>query len=182
MQDVTFIAQTIQAMTSSVQNKETLHKIIGTANQYAMTMKFPLDKSVWTDEQLDKYLNMIEKLVDMPVEYQQEDFDSMTILEKLESAGIKAEEKTAGHQTPEGLVGKVVETMEQQNKYRDDLKCPCPNKLMVWDNRKSKKSEKSPDFTCSGKTPEECPMHTGKWRKSWWLDNSDLPEEWGMQA
>ena len=50
---------------------------------------------------------------------------------------------------------------------------------MVWDNRNSKRSDKSPDFTCSGKTPEECPMHTGKWRKSWWLDNSDIPE-WGM--
>ena len=48
MQDVTLIAQTIQKMTSSVQNKETLHKIVGTANQYAMTMKVPLDKTQWT--------------------------------------------------------------------------------------------------------------------------------------
>ena len=179
MQDVTFIAQTIQAMTSSVQNTETLHKIIGTANQYAKTMKFPIDKSVWSDEQLDKYLNMIEKLVDMPVEYQQEDFDSMTILEKLESVGIKAEDKTEGPQTPEGLVGKVVETMEQQNKYRDDLKCPYCQQ-MVYDNRNSKKSDKSPDFTCSTNDPLVCGGHTGKWRKSWWLDNSDIPKEWNV--
>ena len=52
------------------------------------------------------------------------------------------------------------------------------SQLMVYDNRKSKKSDKSPDFTCSGKTPI-CGGHTGKWRKSWWLDNSDIPEEWG---
>ena len=144
MQDVTFIDRPLQAMTSSVQNKETLHKILGTANQYAMTMKFPLDKSVWTDEQLDKYLNMIEKLVDMPVEYQQEDFESMTILEKLESAGIKAEEKNAGPQTPEGLVGKVVEKWSNKINIEMTLKCPCPNKLMVWDNRKSKKVREEP--------------------------------------
>ena len=57
---------------------------------------------------------MIEKLKEMPVEYQQEDFESMNILEKLESAGIKAEEKTADPQKPEGIVGKIVETMEKQ--------------------------------------------------------------------
>ena len=35
MQDLQFIMTTINNMTESVQNTETLHKIIGTANQYA---------------------------------------------------------------------------------------------------------------------------------------------------
>lgn len=180
MPDLEFIARTIHAMTESVQNKETLHKIMGTANEYAKTMKFPESKTEWSDKQLDKYFNMIERLVELPVQYSQSDFDELTLEERLEAAGLVAEDKTEGLQQPGGLVGKVVEKMEQQNKYRDDLTCPCPNKLMVWDNRNSKKSDKSPDFTCSGKTPEECPMHTGKWRKSWWLDNTDIPEEWGI--
>tara|TARA_R110002020_G_scaffold7496_1_gene31486 strand:- start:11101 stop:11667 length:567 start_codon:yes stop_codon:yes gene_type:complete len=181
-QDLTFITKTIQTMTESVHNTETLHKIIGTANQYAMTMKFPLDKTEWSDKQLDKYLSMIEKLIAMPVEYTHEEFESMDLLEKLESVGLKATEIEPGLQESGNMLGDIVNKMEQQNKYRDDLKCPCPNGLMVWDNRKSKKSDKSPDFTCSGKTPMECPMHTGKWKKSWWLDNSDIPKEWNLDG
>jgi len=180
MQDVAFIAQTVAAITSDVQSKETLNKIIGSANKYATTMKFPTDKSLWSDKQLDKYLNMIEKLVDMPEEYTEEQFNQLSMEDKLSAVGMESTDKTDGLQTPQGLVGEVVQKMEEQNKYRDDLKCPCPNKLMVWDNRKTKRTDKSPDFTCSGKTPEECPMHTGKWRKSWWLDNNDIPEEWGV--
>ena len=98
MQDLQFIMTTINNMTESVQNTETLHKIIGTANQYAMTMKFPLDKTQWSDEQLNKYFAMIERLVEMPVEYTQGDFESMNLLEKLESAGIKATEIEPGLQ------------------------------------------------------------------------------------
>lgn len=181
-QDLTFITNTIQTMTESVENTETLHKIIGTANQYAITMKFPLDKTQWSDEQLSKYFAMIEKLVDMPTEYTQADFESMDILEKLDAVGLSATEITPGIQEAGDMLGGIVEKMEKQNKFRDDLECPCPNKLMVWDNRRSKKTDKSPDFTCSGKTPMECPMHTGKWRKSWWLDNSDIPEEWNLDG
>ena len=44
----------------------------------------------------------------------------------------------------------------------------------------NKKSDKSPDFVCSTNDPAICGGHTGKWRKSWWMDNSDLPEEWGL--
>lgn len=182
MQDLQFIMTTINNMTESVQNTETLHKIIGTANQYAMTLKFPLDKTQWSDEQLDKYLSMIERLVEMPVEYTQGDFESMDLLEKLDSIGLEATEIKPGLQESGNMLGDIVSKMENQNKFRDDLECPCPNKLMVWDNRRTKKSDKSPDFTCSGKTPMECPMHTGKWRKSWWLDNSDIPEEWNLDG
>jgi len=179
MQDLQFIAKTIKDMTSSVQNTETLNKIIGTANQYANTRKFPADKTTWSDEQLDKYFNMIERLVDMPVEYTQEDFDSMSIQEKLAAVGIESEDITPGLQGSGDMLGGIVNKMEQQNKYRDDLKCPYCGQ-MVYDNRNSKKSDKSPDFTCSTNDPAICGGHSGKWRKSWWLDNSDIPEEWGI--
>jgi len=179
MPDLEFIARTIHTMTESVENKETLHKIMGTANEYAKTMKFPKSKTEWSDEQLNKYFNMIEKLVDMPTEYTQAEFDSLSLEDKLKAAGLEATDKTEGLQQPGGLVGEVVKEMQQQNRYRDDLKCPyC--KAMVYDNRNSKKSDKSPDFTCSTNDPVVCGGHTGKWRKSWWLDNSDIPEEWGV--
>ena len=179
MQDLSFITTTIQTMTSSVQNTETLHKIIGTANQYAKTMKFSNDKTQWSDEQLDKYLAMIEKLVDMPVEYTQDDFDKMSLEEKLDAAGLAATDITPGLQGAGDMLGGIVEEVQEQNKYRDDLKCPyC--KAMVYDNRNSKKSDKSPDFTCSTNDPVVCGGHTGKWRKSWWLDNTDIPKEWNV--
>jgi len=178
-QDLTFITTTIQTMTESVQNTETLHKIIGTANQYAKTMKFSNDKTQWSDEQLDKYLAMIEKLVDMPVEYTQDDFDKMSLEEKLDAAGLSATDITPGLQGAGDMLGGIVEDVQKQNKYRDDLKCPyC--KAMVYDNRNSKKSDKSPDFTCSTNDPVVCGGHTGKWRKSWWLDNTDIPAEWNV--
>lgn len=180
MQELAFIGQTVAAIVSKVENKETLNKIIGTANEYANTLKFPTDKTLWSDKQLDKYLNMIEKLVDMPVEYTQDEFDTMSIQEKLSAAGINNTDITDGLQTPDGIVGEVVQNMEQQNKYRDDLKCPYCQQ-MVYDNRNSKKSDKSPDFTCSTNDPVVCGGHTGKWRKSWWLDNSNIPEEWGIE-
>ena len=179
MQDLAFIGQTVAAIVSKVENKETLNKIIGTANEYANTLKFPTDKTLWSDKQLDKYLNMIEKLLDMPVEYTDTEFNQMSIEEKLSTIGVESTDKTDGLETPDGIVGEVVNKMEQQNKYRDDLKCPYCQQ-MVYDNRNSKKSDKSPDFTCSTNDPVVCGGHTGKWRKSWWLDNSDIPKEWGI--
>jgi hypothetical protein len=179
MQDLEFIAQTIQSMTASVQNKETLNKIIGTANQYAVTMKFPADKTTWSDEQLSKYFDMIERLADMPVEYTQNEFDNLSVQEKLAAVGIESEDITPGLQGSGGMIGGIVNKMEQQNKYRDDLKCPYCGE-MVYDNRNSKRSDKSPDFTCSTNDPAKCGGHSGKWRKSWWLDNSDIPAEWGI--
>jgi hypothetical protein len=103
----------------------------------------------------------------------------MSIQEKLSAAGIETVDITNGPQTPEGIVGEVVNQMAEQNKYRDDLKCPYCQQ-MVYDNRNSKRSDKSPDFTCSTNDPTICGGHTGKWRKSWWIDNSDIPEEWGV--
>jgi len=180
MQDLAFIGQTVAAIVSKVENKETLNKIIGTANEYANTLKFPTDKTLWSDKQLDKYLNMIEKLLDMPVEYTDTEFNQMSIEEKLSTIGVESTDKTDGLETPDGIVGEVVNKMEQQNKYRDDLKCPYCQQ-MVYDNRNSKKSDKSPDFTCSTNDPVVCGGHTGKWRKSWWLDNSNIPKEWGIE-
>jgi len=77
------------------------------------------------------------------------------------------------------LLGGVVEVVENNQKPRTDLTCPFCNNL-VYDNRHDKKSDKSPDFVCSGRSPDECSAHTGKWRKSWWLNSNDLPKEWGF--
>ena len=159
MQDVNFIASTIHAMTEGVQNKETLQRIIGTANEYARTMKYPASKTEWSDEQVSKYFAMIERLVELPVQYSQAEFDELTLEERLEAAGLQATDKTDGLQQPGGLIGEVVKDMQQQNKYRDDLKCPyC--QAMVYDNRNSKKSDKSP-VTSPDKSPDKSP-HTNQ--------------------
>ena len=118
MQDVNFIASTIHAMTEGIQNKETLQRIIGTANEYARTMKYPMSKTDWSDEQVSKYFAMIERLVELPVQYSQAEFDELTLEERLEAAGLEATEKTDGLQQPGGLIGEVVKDMEKQNKYR----------------------------------------------------------------
>ncbi len=72
----------------------------------------------------------------------------------------------------------VIKRVKQISKfYNTDFKY-----LSGVENRflNNKKSEKSPDFVCSTNDPAICGGHTGKWRKSWWLDNSDIPDEWGM--
>jgi len=180
-QDVTFISETVSAMTANIDSKETLVKVLGSANQYAELKKYPKDKTTWTDEQLNSWFNYIEKLADMPTVVTDESFEQMSIEQKLESVGIEIESKEPGVQPAGDMLGGVVNKMEQQNKYRDDLTCPfC--KQMVYDNRNSKKSEKSPDFTCSTNDPVICGGHSGKWRKSWWLDNSDIPKEWNLNG
>ena len=180
-QDLEFIAQTIQAILSNkVNDTDTINKIMGSANQYAQVKKFPVNKEDWSDEQLNSYFGFLEKIVDMPVEYSQEEFDNMDVIKKVETIMGDVEDITPGIETAGAMVQGVVNKLENQNKYRDDLKCPCPNKRMIWDNRNNKKSERSPDFVCSGNSLEECPQHTGKWRKSWWVDNNNIPEEWGI--
>lgn len=180
-QDVEFIAQTVQSITANVESQETLNKILNSANQYATLKKHPKDKVTWTDEQLTSWFDYIEKLVEMPTTVTQESFDSMSIEEKLESSGIITESVEPGVQPAGNMLGSVVKKMEQQNKYRDDLICPfC--KQMVYDNRNSKRSDKSPDFTCSSNDPLVCSAHQGKWRKSWWLGNKDIPVEWNLDG
>lgn len=180
-QDVQFIADTVATIVSRVESPETLNKILGSANQYAQLRKFNPDKTYWTDEQLNLYFAYIEKLADMPTVVTQESFDSMSIEEKLESVGIEIESTEPGVQPVGNVLGGVVKKMEQQNKYRDDLKCPFCGQ-MVYDNRNSKRSEKSPDFTCSTNDPVICGGHSGKWRKSWWIDNADIPKEWNLDG
>ena len=179
MQNLDFILSTVTEMCSSVESAETVSKIIGSANQYAQVRKYPQDKTQWSDQQLDAYFGMIEKLVDMPTVFTQENFDSMSIQEKLSAVGIETEDITPGVQAAGDMLGGIVDKMEKQNSYRDDLKCPyC--KSMVYDNRNNKKSDNSPDFVCSTNDPIVCGGHTGKWRKSWWLDNNDIPKEWSI--
>jgi hypothetical protein len=180
-QDVTFISETVSAITANIDSKETLVKVLGSANQYAELKKYPKDKTTWTDEQLDSWFNYIEKLANMPTVVTDESFEQMSIEQKLESVGIEIENTEPDVQPAGDMLGSVVKKMEQQNKYRDDLKCPFCNQ-MVYDNRNSKRSEKSPDFTCSTNDPVTCGGHSGKWRKSWWLDNSDLPKEWNLDG
>ena len=180
-QDVTFISETVSAMTANIDSKETLVKVLGSANQYAELKKYPKDKTTWTDEQLQTWFDYIEKLADMPTVVTDESFEQMSIEQKLESVGIEIESKEPGVQPAGDMLGGVVKKMEQQNKYRDDLKCPFCGQ-MVYDNRNSKKSEKSPDFTCSTNDPVTCGGHSGKWRKSWWLDNADIPKEWNLDG
>ena len=175
-QDVQFIAETVQGIVANVESQETLNKILGSANQYAQLKKFNADKTRWTDEQLDSYFQYLEKMVDMPTVVTQESFDSMSIEEKVQAVGIELEGTDNG-----AVLEGVLNKMTEQNKYRDDLKCPFCGQ-MVYDNRNSKKSEKSPDFTCSTNDPVICGGHSGKWRKSWWLDNSDLPKEWNLDG
>ena len=180
-QDVTFISETVSAMTANINSKETLVKVLGSANQYAELKKYPKDKTTWTDKQLQTWFDYIEKLADMPTVVTDESFEQMSIEQKLESVGIEIESKEPGVQPAGDMLGGVVNKMEQQNKYRDDLTCPfC--KQMVYDNRNSKRSEKSPDFTCSTNDPVICGGHSGKWRKSWWLDNADIPKEWNLDG
>ena len=52
-QDVQFIAETVQSICTNVESQETLHKILGSANQYVQLKKFDTDKTRWTEEQLD---------------------------------------------------------------------------------------------------------------------------------
>lgn len=184
-QDIQFIATQVANMTEHIIDPEMRKKVIGKANDYAKVRKFPENKEVWSDVELGKYLDMLEKLAGTTEAVIPGDFDQMSIDEKidvLEETNIATEiskDTKDGLEEASNLVEGIVNKMEETKKYRDDLACPyC--KAMVYDNRNSKKSDKSPDFVCSTNDPAICGGHTGKWRKSWWMDNSDLPEEWGI--
>jgi hypothetical protein len=185
-QDIQFIATQVANMTEHIIDPEMRKKVIGKANDYARVRKFPDDKEIWTDSQLGKYFDMLEKLAGTTEIVLPSNFDQMSIDKKidvLEETGIATEINTNdtkdGLEEASNLVEGIVNKMEETKKYRDDLACPyC--KAMVYDNRNSKKSDKSPDFVCSTNDPAICGGHSGKWRKSWWMDNSDLPEEWGI--
>lgn len=181
MQDIEFIQTTINVM---LEGKEmgTKTKILKSASEYAKVRKFPPKLTDYNDNQLSKYFEFIEKIADMPEVYTQEQFEQMDIIDKVSS--IMGDVKDI---TPEPdaevseITDKIVTQMANQNKYRDDLKCPYCGQ-MVYDNRNNKKSDKSPDFVCSTKDPAICGGHTGKWRKSWWIDNSDVPKEWNLDG
>ena len=173
-QNVEEITNIINVMLVDIKNTEQITDIIITANKYAKIKDFPKSKEDWTDEELDKYFSCIEKLMEMPDVGKDKD-----IITKVSAIMGDVNDITPGIDQASNIIDKVVEKVEQQNKYRDDLKCPwC--KSMVYDNRNNKKSDKSPDFVCSTNEPSVCGGHSGKWRKSWWIDNSDIPEEWGI--
>lgn len=175
-QDINFIAQTVATMTEHIKDADIRRNVIGKANDYAKLKKFPMDKTAWTDDQLNKYFSMLEKLSGTLEAKIPNNFDQMSLDEKVETLE-KADVVTVSDMS--NVVEKVVNKLEEKKKYRDDLKCPYCGQ-MVYDNRNNKKSDKSPDFVCSTNDPAICGGHTGRWRKSWWMDNSDLPEEWGL--
>jgi len=175
-QDIQFIAQTVATMTEHIKDTDIRRNVIGKANDYAKLKKFPDNKEQWNDEQLDKYLGMLEKLSGTLEAKIPNDFDQMSLEDKittLETADVVTVSDISN------VVEKVVNKLEEKKAYRDDLKCPYCGQ-MVYDNRNNKKSDKSPDFVCSTNDPAICGGHSGKWRKSWWMDNSDLPEEWNL--
>ena len=172
-QDLEFIANTINTMLEGVE-PEQIKVILGSANQYASVLKFDKDKTYWTNEQLDRYFKFIEKSITLPDLTPEED-----VVKRVTDIMGETEDITPGMDSTGDIVGKVMDKVEEQKKYRDDLKCPWCQQ-MVYDNRNNKKSERSPDFVCSSNDPAVCGGHTGKWRKSWWLNSSDIPGEWGV--
>ena len=154
---VNFINHTVDKMFEGYDDK-TKKFALDLADNYAKVKKYP-DKSLWTDTQIDDYLAKITLGLSSEVASVDDDDDLIT--------------------RADVLLGGIVEKVENNQEPRTDLTCPfC--KGMVYDNRQNKKSDKSPDFVCSGRDQDECPAHTGKWRKSWWLNSSDLPKEWGF--
>ena len=154
---VKFINQTVDKMFEGVDEKVASFAL-DLAENYAKVKKFG-NKSMWTNNNIDQYLSKIELGLSSTVASVSDDDDVIDRADKL--------------------LGGVVEVVENNQKPRTDLTCPFCNNL-VYDNRHDKKSDKSPDFVCSGRSPDECSAHTGKWRKSWWLNSNDLPKEWGF--
>tara|TARA_B100000287_G_scaffold56132_1_gene49320 strand:- start:2379 stop:2930 length:552 start_codon:yes stop_codon:yes gene_type:complete len=178
MADMEFIQTTVNAMLEG-KNSETRMKILGLANQYCQVFKFPMKLTDYNDKQLDKYFGFIEKLSDMPEVFTQESFEKLPLIEKVSSImGEVTEIEIEGGENSSTING-VINKLSEAKKYRDDLKCPYCGQ-MVYDNRNNKKSDKSPDFVCSTNDPAICGGHSGKWRKSWWMDNNDIPEDWNL--
>ena len=175
-QDIKFIAQTVSTMTEHISDADIRRNVIGKANDYARLKKFPDNKETWSDEQLNNYFSMLDKLSGTMEAKIPNDFDQMTLDEKVKTLE-EADVVTVSDMS--NVVQDVVGKLEEKKKYRDDLKCPYCGQ-MVYDNRNNKKSDRSPDFVCSTNDPAICGGHTGKWRKSWWMDNTDLPEDWGI--
>lgn len=152
-----FINHTVDKMFEGVDEK-VVSFALDLAENYAKVKKFG-NKSMWSNKQIDQYLAKIE-------------------LGLLSTAASVSDDDNVIDRADK-LLGGVVEVIENNQQPRTDLTCPfC--KGMVYDNRHDKKSDRSPDFVCSGRSPDECSAHTGKWRKSWWLNSSDLPKEWGF--
>ena len=73
-QNLQFIADTINNILSNkVNDTSTINKIIGSANQYAQVRKFPPNKEDWNNKQLEQYFSFIERLIDMPTVYTQDE-------------------------------------------------------------------------------------------------------------
>ena len=154
-------------------SKEAKKAAVDTATNRVIMMNFPKNCEDWTQEQVDLYLSYVEKAS------QVNHIDNDTPVEKQVSTIMDTEVKVTELDKAGNMVDNIVDKVEKQQNYRDDLRCPYCNS-MVYDNRNNKKSERSPDFVCAEKNPDLCKGHTGQWRKSWWLNSADLPKEWGI--
>ena len=181
MADVQFIATTVSEILRD-SSPEHIKTIINSANSYVTVLKFPQDKSMWSEKQVDRYLTFIEKSSTLPDISDEDDIvvrieSIMGKVTEIDKDGNEVDKPT--EQPLANTVNKVVEKLEERKQYREDLSCPwCKSK--VYDNRNNKKSDKSPDFVCSTNDPAICGGHSGQWRKSWWMDNNDIPEDWNL--
>ena len=140
-QNLEFIADTVNTILSNkVNDSNTINKIIGSANQYAQVRKFPPNKEDWNNKQLEQYFSFIERLVDMPTVYKQDEFNNLDVIKKVEAIMGPVEDITPGVEPAGNMVEGIVSKLEEKKKYREDLKCPyCQS--MVYDNRNNKKSK-----------------------------------------
>ena len=61
--------------------------------------------------------------------------------------------------------------------FKEKINCPfCGSK--VYDNRDTKFNDSAPDFVCSNNNKDKCSGHPGKFKKGWWVDSKDIPNEW----
>lgn len=136
-------------------------KALKLADQYAELKKFGTNRDQWSQEQINAYLEQVEKGMN----------------DELKPADTVDEAINSVFETEE-ITTKIKETITNDTAPRTDLKCPfCNGK--VFDNRQDKRGPSSPDFKCGAKSQMECSAHTGKFSKSWWITD-DLPAEWNI--
>ena len=115
-QDIQFIATTVAGITEHIKDLDVRKTVIGRANDYARVKKFPNDKTYWSDDQLDKYFDMLEKLAGATEAKIPSALDQMSLDEKVETL-VEADvvkDITPDNSNPElsGVVGDIVNKME----------------------------------------------------------------------
>jgi len=115
-QDIKFIAQTVSTMTEHISDADIRRNVIGKANDYARLKKFPDNKETWSDEQLNKYFSMLEKLSGTMEAKIPDDFDQMTLDEKVKTLE-EADVVTVSDMS--NVVQDVVGKLEEKKKAKE---------------------------------------------------------------